>query len=490
MTCTIFTMFDGGGLTYFIIDIVLLLTILFGVVIVILENKNPIKTISWILVIIFLPIIGIILYLYFGRNFRKKKFFNRKEVTDAISFDLLADNQLIELNQKKFLKNEKLKSKRHIMKLLINNNRALVTENNIIKVLNNGKQTFSSIIFELENAKYHINLEYYIIEDDNIGNKIKDILIKKAKEGLIVNVIYDDIGSWSLSRKFILALRIAGVNIYSFMPVKTYFFANKVNYRNHRKIIVIDGKIGFVGGLNIADRYLREDKSDLWRDTHLKLEGDAVKSLQSVFLMDWFFVSGNVLNVKKYFPEHHVEKHHLVQIAASGPDSDWASIMQAFFIAITTARNYVYISTPYFLPNTSIMTALKTVVMCGVDVKIILPEKLDSFMIRLSSQSYIEELLEVGVQIYYYHKGFTHSKLIIVDDVFSSVGTANMDIRSFDQNFEINALIYDEEIAVGLKNDFIDDLKNSYLITYKKFVDKSIFRRFIESVARIFSPLL
>ncbi len=490
MVCTIFTMFDGGGLTYFIVDIILLLTIIFGVVVVILENKNPIKAISWILIIIFLPIIGFILYLYFGRNFRKNKFFNRKVVSDAISFDLLIDHQLVELDRKKFLKNEKLKPKRHIMKLLLNNNRALVTENNHVKVLNNGKETFSSIIYEMENAIDSINLEYYIIEDDKIGNKIKNILIRKAKEGLTVNVIFDDIGSWSLSRKFILALRMAGVEVKSFMPVKTYFFANKVNFRNHRKIIVVDGKIGFVGGLNIADRYLRNGKSNLWRDIHLRIEGDAVRSLQTVFLMDWYFVAGKVLDVKKYFPELRVKGHRLIQIATSGPDSDWASIMQAFFMAITTARKYVYISTPYFLPNTSIMTALKTVVMSGIDVILILPEKPDSFMIRLSSQSYIEELLEVGVKVYYYHKGYTHSKLIIVDDVFSSVGTANMDIRSFNQNFEVNALIYDEEIATELKNGFLDDLKHSYIVSYENFTNKSTIRRFIESVARLFSPLL
>jgi len=483
-------MFDGGGLTYFIIDIVLLLTIIFGVVIVTLENKNPIKALSWILVIIFLPVIGIILYLYFGRNYRKNKFFNRKVVSDAISFDFLIEHQLVELDQKKFLKNEKLKPKRHIMRLLLNNNRALVTENNIVKVLNNGNETFSSIINEMENAVESINLEYYIIEDDVIGNRIKDILIEKAREGVKVNVIFDDIGSWSLSRKFILSLRMAGVEVNSFMPVKTYFFANKVNFRNHRKIIVVDGKVGFVGGLNIADRYLREGKTDLWRDIHLRLEGDAVRSLQTVFLMDWYFVSGDVLDVKKYFPEHQVKVRHLVQIATSGPDSDWASIMQAFFMAITTARRYVYISTPYFLPNTSIMTALKTVVMSGVDVKLILPEKPDSFMIRMSSQSYIEELLEVGVKVYYYQKGYTHSKIIIVDDVFSSVGTANMDIRSFNQNFEVNALIYDEEITADLKNGFMDDLENSYLISYDDFINKSVFRKFIESVARLFSPLL
>ncbi|MBC8146819.1 MAG: cardiolipin synthase, partial [Bacteroidetes bacterium] len=247
---------------------------------------------------------------------------------------------------------------------------------------------------------------------------------------------------------------------------------------------------GFVGGLNIADRYLREGKSELWRDIHLRLEGDSVKNLQAVLLMDWDFGSEEVLNVKEYFTEFTVNENHLVQIATSGPDSDWASIMQAFFMAITTARKYVYISTPYFLPNTRIMTALKTVVMSGVDVKIILPENPDSFLIRLSSQSYIEELLEVGVKIYYYQKGFTHSKLIIVDDVFSSVGTANMDIRSFNQNFEVNALIYDEKITAILKKGFIDDLENSYLVTYEDFSERPVYVKFIESIARLFSPLL
>ena len=377
------------------------------------------------------------------------------------------------------------------MKLLIKNSRSRLTENNKVEVLNNGKETFDSIIEALNNAQDHIHLEYYIIEDDEIGNRIKDILIKKAKEGIKIRLIYDDVGSWGLGHDFILDLIEAGIDLYSFMPVRTYRFANKINNRNHRKIIVVDGITGFVGGLNIADRYLKgRDGKGFWRDTHLRLEGDAVKSLQEIFLIDWFFMSSVLLSEERYFPVHSISEKHLIQISPSGPDSDWSCIMQTFFAAITTATNYIYISTPYFLPNESILTAIRTAALSGVDVKIILPEKNDSFLTNFSSRSYVQGLLEAGVNVYFYNKGFTHSKLLMVDDVFATVGTANMDIRSFDQNFEVNALIYDEEITLKLKSDFIKDIGNSNLVSLKTFKNRPLLEKLKESFARLFSPLL
>jgi cardiolipin synthase len=414
-----------------------------------------------------------------------------KEMSDRMSLDRLIQDQLIRLSKKVFIRDPRLVSKRHLMNLLLNNSKALITECNKIRVLNNGRQTFGSIIYEMENARHHIHLEFYIIEDDQIGNRIKEILIRKALAGCDVKVLYDDLGSWSLSRRYVRELTSSGVKVINFMPVRTYAFANKLNFRLHRKIIVVDGRVGFVGGINIADRYLRGlGKNNRWRDTHLRLEGESVRSLQAIFLLDWNYAGQTEDYDLRYFPENTVTDRKLVQIVASGPDSDWESIMQAYFAAIATATQYVYISTPYFLPNQSILTALKTAALSGIDVKLLLPERNDSWMVWRSSRSYVNELLEAGVHIYFYLKGFTHSKLMIVDDVFSSVGTANMDIRSFNQDFEANALIYDEEITRQLKQDFEEDIENSKEILIAEWDKRMAVEKVQESVARMFSPLL
>ncbi len=491
MIASIFNNFNHPGTFWMILDAVLLLTILVMVVVVIMDNQDPFKTLSWILVLFLIPIGGIILYVYFGVNPKKRKMIVMKEMSDRMSLDRLIREQMILLNNKIFIRNPKLTVKRHLMKLLLNNSKALITEHNRIRVLNNGRQTFGSIIYELENARDHLHLEFYIIDDDQIGNRIKEILMRKALAGLDVKVLYDDLGSWSLSRRYIRELTSSGVKVVNFMPVKTYAFANKLNFRLHRKIIVVDGRIAFVGGINIADRYLRGlGNNTRWRDTHLRLEGDSVTSLQAIFLLDWNFAMNTSDYDQKYFPEHNVKQDLLVQIVASGPDSDWESIMQAYFAAIATAARYVYISTPYFLPNQSILTALKTAALSGIEIKLLLPERNDSWMVWRSSRSYVKELLEAGVHVYFYLKGFTHSKLMIVDDVFSSVGTANMDIRSFNQDFEANALIYDEEIARELRLDFEDDIDNSKEIILEDWEQRRMMDKMQESIARMFSPLL
>ncbi len=487
----IFNWFSINGQWAHVIEFILIIIIAFTLIVILTENRNPIKTIAWIMVLILLPVVGIVLYLYFGRNYRKEKIFTKKEIADTESSRQLIAPFGIDIDE--VIKNGsiKVKSKLKIMKLLLNNSRATLTLANNIRVLTNGNETFDSIIEELHKAKNTIHLEYYIIEDDEIGNTIKDILIKKSAEGIKVRFIYDDVGSWSLSDKFVADMRNAGIEVYSFMPVKTYRFANKINYRNHRKILVVDGKVGFVGGVNIADRYIKgRDGQGFWRDTHLRIEGDAVKNLQIIFLMDWHFMSGEIINNKNCFPEHKVSQQHLIQITTSGPDSDWANIMQTFFAAIATASEYVYISTPYFLPNESILTAIRTAALSGVDVKIILPEKNDSFLTNYSSRSYIQNLLEAGVKIYFYKKGFTHSKLLMVDAVFSTVGTTNMDIRSFDQNFEVNALIYDEKITSELVEAFTEDISFSEKVELETFKNRKLIHKFSESVARLFSPLL
>lgn len=475
---------------YYIFGIVYLITVLFIVLLIIQQKGDPLRTITWSLVILLIPIIGIILYFYFGKNYRRQKIFNRKGLSDMERMRDFSHLQIMELPQKSFLNNPKIKSKQHIITLLINNSKSLISEHNSIQIFTTGKEAFDVILNDIASAKHHIHLEYYIIEDDKIGRKVRDLLIQKAKEGVEIRLIYDDVGSWKLSRKFLQPLYDSGVEVYPFLPVRFPYFTNKINYRNHRKIIVIDGKIAHVGGMNIADRYIEGvEELGIWKDMQLRVEGEAVHSLQIIFLTDWYFVSNKVLNDDVYFPESKVEEVHLMQITASGPDSDWASIMQAYFAAITTAIDHIYIATPYFIPNESILTALKTASLGGVDVKLILPYKSDSHIVYRSTLSFVGELMEAGIKVFFYKGGFNHAKFMLVDGIFASVGTANMDIRSFDQNFEVNALIYDEGITTHLESLFIADLDDCISYTLDEWNNRHWMNNFKESLARLLSPL-
>lgn len=467
------------------------LTIAFMVVLVTQQKGNPSKTISWILVISFIPIVGIILYFYIGKNYRKEKIFSRKGLKDLENIKKMSEKQINNIDERILEYDAKITSKMSIMKLLLKSNKALLTEFNEVEVLTDGKETFKAIVKALEAAKNYIHLEYYIIEDGHVGNMIRNILIKKAKEGVKIRIIYDDLGSWSLSKEYIDSLTQVGVELHAFMPVRIIYLASKINYRNHRKIIIVDGKTGFVGGLNIADRYLSGNKEvSSWHDIHIQLEGESVQDLHSVFLIDWYFVSKEQLEWKQFRHKPQINSKCLVQIVTSGPDSDWASIMQAYFSAIATAKQYIYISSPYFIPNESILTALTTASLSGVEVRIILPAYADTKIGRWGTMSYVSDLLEAGIHVHIYKKGFTHSKLMIVDDIICSIGTANMDIRSFDQNFEVTAIIYNEAVSLKAKEGFIKDLIICDEIKLSEWENRPRHKHWIESFARIFTSML
>ncbi|PXY00910.1 cardiolipin synthase [Marinifilum breve] len=473
------------------LSILYALTIITTIIIVLLENRSPLKTISWTLVLIFLPVFGFVVYLVFGQSFRKRKMFSMKGLGDLKWLQVMSQDQKLRLDKSRFLKDERIHEKKNIMTLLLNNSKALLSGYNKVTVLNDGKETFSEIFKSLRKAKDHIHLEYYIIEDGELASELLEILVEKAQSGVEVRVIYDDVGSWKLSKQFVETLEEAGVKVQAFLPVRFPILTSRVNYRNHRKIIVIDGTTAFVGGLNFADRYLNGIPDiGIWRDTHLKVTGESASSLQIVFLIDWYFVRQEVLINEKYLPYKKAKERCLLQITASGADSDWASIMQAYFSAITSAKRNVYISSPYFMPNGSILMALKTSAMSGVDVRILIPNKSDSFMTYWGTLSYIEELLEAGVRIYFYKAGFNHSKIMTVDGILSTVGTANMDVRSFEQNFEVNALIYDEKITLELRERFLEDLQQSEEIVLEKWIHRSKKQKMQESIARLFTPLL
>lgn len=465
-------------------------TILSTAAMIIHEKRDPAKTSTWVLLLIVLPVFGLVLYIFFGQTYRKQKIFSRKEIQDLEQIKYLDHLRIGRFKTNKVI-NEKLHKYHHNITLLQNNSKALLTENNDIEIYHEGEFAFEAIIEELYAAKDSIHIEFYIINNDNIGNRIKNILISKVKEGVTVRVIFDDVGSWHLPKSYIKELRNAGVEIGPFMEVKFPLLTSKVNYRNHRKIIVIDGKVAFMGGMNIADRYIEGDrKLGKWFDIMLRFHGEAVHSLQVIFLADWYFVTGKVLKDKqRYFKKIEVDNLLPLQIITSGPDSDWAGIMQAFFYAITRASNYIYISSPYFIPNESILTALKTAALSGVDVRIILPQHSDSTVVYWSSMSFVTELLEAGIKIYLFKTGFNHSKLMVIDGSFASVGSANMDIRSFEDNFEVAAIIYDDSVASRLEKLYLDFTKNSDQVTLETWRKRSLKNSYKEAFARLISPL-
>lgn len=477
-------LFEVFTMLYTIINIIIAIDVL-------LDNRDPSSTVAWIMVLFLLPGVGIFLYLYIGRNHRKKKTFIKKRGEDYNILNRLLNQQVTFTDYGEFFKNNFQDTKGKIIPLLLKNTRAPITVNNNVKVLQNGEDTFSEMLKDIENAKKHIHIEYYIIKDSEIGKEFQQLLIKKAQEGLEVRVIYDAVGSWQLSKSFLKPMEDAGVEIHVFLPVKLPFFGSRLNYRNHRKIIVIDGIIGFVGGLNIGDEYLGEnEKMGFWRDTHLKIQGEAVYVLQGIFLADWYFVSKQSLDHPKYFPPQGYCGENIIQIASSGPDSYWASIHQAYFTAINSANERVYITTPYLVPDEGILLALKTAALRGVDVRLLLPIKADHKTVFWASKSHFMELLEAGVRIYLYGKGFVHGKVFVVDDNFTSIGTANLDIRSFKLNFEVNAFIYDKDVNDKVGMDFFYDLSVSEEVLIDEYKERPIQHKIKESIARVFSPIL
>lgn len=458
--------------------------------VIFLQKNNSQKTISWLLIILIFPLLGILLYHFLGQNIRKKMLFRKKENISFKSLDKTADKQL------KAVKNSTISTLDDVLKLkhmnlILNNSKAPLTSNNRSKILSDGIMKFKELKKDLLGAKDHIHMEYYIIRNDVLGNEIKDILILKANEGVEVRVIYDSVGSWGLGKKLIKGLKEAGVKIVGFLPVLLPVISREINYRNHRKIVVIDGKIGYLGGINVGDEYLGKDKKfGFWRDTHLKIEGEAVYSLQNIFIYDWYFCIKERLTGKKYFPDFEKIGQNLIQVYPSGPDTEWETVMQSYFSLINYSIERVWIATPYLVPDESINMALKTAALSGIDVRILIPNIADHKIAYWGTHSYIEELLKAGVRIYKYKNGFLHSKNFLVDDIISSIGTANLDYRSFLIDFEVNAIIYDKDISEELKIIFLEDFGNSEEIKYEEYLKRPFKEKVNEAIGRLLSPLL
>lgn len=463
-------------------DTVYFAAIIGTIIVVVLDNRNPVKTMAWILILTFLPFIGLVFYFFFGRSTRKERIISRK------SYDRLMKRPMAE-----FLAQEAFQSpadQHQLIRLFRNTNQSLPFEGNRIEIYTDGLTKLQALIRELYKAKYHIHLEYYIFEDDAVGNLIRDILMEKAREGVEVRLIYDDVGCWHVKKHFFEEMREAGIEARSFLKVRFPLFTSKVNYRNHRKIVVIDGKVGFIGGMNIAKRYMRGFPWGIWRDTHILIQGKAVYGLQTAFLMDWYFVDRTLITASRYFPKMGSYGESITQIVTSDPVGQWREMMQGLTLAINCSKKYFYIQTPYFLPTEAILASLQTAALAGVDVRLMMPKKADNRITHLGSCSYLNDILRAGVKVYFYQKGFLHSKLMVSDDSLSTVGSTNMDFRSFEHNFEANAFMYDRSTALRMKEIYLRDQKDSIQVTLKNWKKRPIKQKVMESVVRLLSPLL
>ncbi len=475
-----------------IIQNIFLLNILFAILMVFFERRNPTTTWLWLMIFFFLPGIGFLLYLFIGQDLRKKKMFRLKEEEDNYLKDLVITQEHSIQNREINFNDSKIREHQDIIKLLLMSSGAIYTQDNEVELYFNGEEKFKALLDSLKNAKEYIHLEYYIVRDDNIGSKIVEIMTEKARNGLEVKLLYDGMGGRGLSKDFFDPLIEAGGEVACFFPPFAGYLNPRINYRNHRKLCIIDGKEGYLGGFNIGDEYLGLSKKfGFWRDTHCKIKGSAVASLQWLFLLDWRFAAKDETGYKeKYFPNIESSGDKGIQIVSSGPDSKWTNVKDGYFKMIMNANERLYIQTPYFIPDDSILEGLRVAGLSGIDVRVIIPSKPDHPFVYWASLSYIGELQQAGVKFYTYEKGFIHSKIIIMDDIVSTVGTANLDIRSFKLNFEVNAFIYDREVNREMTKAFMDDLKVCKEITIEDYKKRSFIVKFKESVSRLLSPIL
>ena len=451
---------------------------------VLMDNRQPAKTMAWMLVLMFIPFLGIILYIFFGQNTRKERKIWQQ------SLDQLTKRSMLEfVEQKDFNIPEEYRT---ISNLFMNQNLALPFKNNEVEIYTSGYDFFPSLLMEIGKAEHHIHIDTFIISDDPLGRIIADALIDKAKQGVEVRLIYDDVGSWRTPNSFFTRMRNEGIEVYAFMPVRFPAFTSRVNYRNHRKICVIDGEVGFIGGINIARRYVQGTPKQSWRDTHVKLTGAAVYGLQRAFLVDWYFVSKVLITERSYYPEIIIgQNNSLVQVVTSSPTSLWPEIEQGYVRILTNAKHYVYMETPYFLPTDPILFAMRVAALSGVDVRLMIPYETDTKVVEWASRSYVIEASRAGVKILLYRKGFNHSKLLVSDDAMATIGSTNVDFRSFENDFEANAFFYDKKIALQVKEVFLADQKDSIdLDDVRRFIKKPFLQRLWESFVRLLSPLL
>lgn len=472
---------------HWIFLLIYIMVIVSIIVTILMDNRQPAKTMAWVMVLLFVPVAGIILYIFFGQNTRKMRFISQR------SLDQLSKRQMLEfVEQRELRMPDKFQS---LVRLFTNQSLALPFKDNEAEFYTDGYQFFPALLQSISRARHHIHLETYIFDDDPLGRLIADALIQKAKEGVEIRVIYDDVGCWRVPSAFFERMKKAGIDVCAFMPVKFPAFTSKVNYRNHRKICVIDGIEGFTGGMNIALRYVKGMRNGTlpWRDTQMRLRGSIVYALQCAFLVDWYFVDRTLVTNRKYYPPMpwKISNDCLAQMVTSSPIAPWPDIMQGYVRILLEAKSYVYMESPYFLPTEPVLFAMRTAALAGVDVRLMVPRHSDSHLLEWASLSYVVETLAAGVKIKLYEGGFNHSKLLVADDEVSTCGSTNIDFRSFENNFESNVFFYDRQMALRIKELYMaDEAQSVDFNDVDTLSHRPYLHRLTESLFRLMAPLL
>ena len=458
------------------------------ITIVLLENRQPAKTIAWTITIILLPVIGLLAFYFFGLNIRRSRYISTRQYQQLMW-------KMVN-NVPRVSEDAVPQKYRNLAHLFETTNHSVVTTARSLEGFCTGMGWIQSLLRDIATATETIHLETYIIDDDPVGRLVRDALIDKAQEGVSVRLIYDAVGCWKVPRSFFQPLTEAGGKAIAFMPVQVPRFAHKINYRNHRKLCVIDGRIGYLGGMNIALRYVSR-RMRPWRDVHMRAEGGCVADMQRLFLTDWCFTTGEKqLSYANLIPTDCGQgtpitpQTPMLQIVRSTPYAKYPEIMYGMTWVISHARKYVFVQTPYFMPPEPVLQALQTAAMSGVDVRIMVPDTPDSFWLRWANESYFTKMLQAGVRIFQYHGGFLHSKCCVADDDWCTVGSSNMDFRSYENNFESNAFIYNAWAASLVYNRFITDMEQSIEVKYSQWKNRSYYQRCLESYTRFFAPLL
>lgn len=469
-----------------ILIIAYVISILSAISLIFIERKEPNTTWAWLLILFVLPGVGFIIYLIFGQNLSRQKIFREKKVIDEKKSRVLME---------KFKEEKEKGASSEFMELVRMNythSGALYTEGNSLTTFIDGERKFEALINDIRDAKEFIHIEYYIFRMDNLGKTLIDELSKKVQDGVEVRFVVDAMGSKSIRNKDIKYIRSLGIKFHIFFPGISPYVNIRINFRNHRKIVVIDGEVGYVGGFNVGDEYVNKgDQFDYWRDTHIRIKGKAVNELNKRFILDWDYASeGELKNYDKYFKLQEDSGNIGIQIVSSGPDHKEEYIKNAYMKIINNAKESVYIQTPYLVPDEPMKEALKIAALSGIDVRIMVPDKPDHFFMKWILSANMGELMEWGVKFYTYQKGFIHSKTIVSDGKVCSIGTANLDIRSFQLNFEINAIIYDDKFSKEQENIFIKDIEDCKLVTMDEYENRSRALKIKEALIRLVAPIL
>ncbi|WP_274310367.1 cardiolipin synthase [Solibacillus daqui] len=469
------------------------LNIIFALIVIFISRKSPSSTWAWLFVFFFLPIVGFFLYLLFGRNLRKKHFVRWRAIHQHELLDTYKEQQQHIHNGTYDYPNAISKKYAPLIQMNVDYNHAMLSAHNDVKLFTNGNEKFDAVVEDIMQAKESIHIQYYIYKMDDVGKRIFNALVQKAKEGVEVKLIYDDLGSRKLRPRHLQQLIDAGGQAVAFFSSVFKILNPRVNFRNHRKLVIIDGKIGYIGGFNVGNEYVGlDEKFGYWRDTHLRIEGHSVYSMQAHFLFDWHqarneeFKSGD----EKYFPSFEIAKTIPVQIVSSGPDTDYESIKNSYIRMILSAKRYVYIQSPYFVPDEAFLHAIQIAASSGVDVRVMTPENTDHPFIYGANSAYNGDLLEHGGRVFRYTKGFLHAKMLVIDDEVATIGTTNIDVRSFSLNFEINALIYDSDIAMQCRQLFEQDQQDCFEMTNERFAQRTTWTKVREAISRLISPIL